>query len=63
MKTNKSEYFLMIPIIELHDLLPKEALKEKKVIVRCNKKLYIYTGSKNSRVINVIAKNIFWKRY
>lgn len=29
-KINKSEYILKIPVIGLHDLLPKEALKEKK---------------------------------
>lgn len=61
-KTNKSEYFLMIPIIGLHNLVPKEMLKGKKH-VRVKKKLYTYIDSKNSRVINVITKIIFWKRY
>lgn len=28
LKTNKSEYFLIISIIGLHDLLPKKALQE-----------------------------------
>lgn len=62
-KTNKSEYFLKIPVIGLHDLLPKGSTEGKKIIVRSKKKFHIYAESKNSRVINVIAKNIFWKKY
>jgi len=61
-KNDNSEYFLMTPIIGLHDLLSKEALKEKNIIVRGKKKLYIYRKSTNSRLINVTAKNLFCKR-